>query len=62
MHNTAVLEMLAVSVENNVKYEESSFKAANYVLLSSELDISDTDGLINQTQTKVDVNRQITFF
>ena len=54
--------MLAVSVENHLKYEESSFKTANYVLLSSELDISDTDGLINQTQTKVDVNRQITFF
>jgi len=54
--------MLAVSVENHFKYEESSFKTANYVLLSSELDISITDGLINQTQTKVDVNRQITFF
>jgi hypothetical protein len=58
----AVSEMLAVSVENHVKYEESSFKVANYVLTSPEFDIPTTDFLIDRTLTKVEFNRQITFF
>jgi hypothetical protein len=54
--------MLAVSVENHVKYEESNFKVANYLLTSSKFDIPTTDFLIGQTLNNVELNRQITFF